>query len=817
MRLVRKLAVPLGLLLASMLACNVSFAASYYVDCSQGTNGSGTMASPWNAIGSVNSHGAFSAGDSILFKRGTTCNGDLEPAGSGSSGSPITIDAYSTGARPTLNGGSTNPEVIKLSNQHDWTIQNLALVGGTTYGLNIQTVSGASLSGFTVVNVSATGVTGTSTQRLFSGGEIFISTTDPANETISNVLINGVQAGSTAISEGIFINAGQFESQTAAKGSNITVENSLVHDVAGDGIVVNDAQNVLLQGNVVYNTGQCAACTGSTPNSLWEYNNTNVEVRNNESYNANTWSNDGGGLDIDYWNANNTVEYNYSHDNAGYCVAVFGGESGATTNSIIRYNICSNNNTRSDFPGAIPGDIWIFTFDNGTIDGVQIYNNTSYWNPQLANDAELIVSATFSGSNPNFYKNNIVYSTQSELEINIDSISTSMAIDYNLYYTTSGTLFWRYNGTSYSTFASYKSASSKDAHSLNSNPNLNSPTYHSAGFPITPFTLNSGSPAIDAGTNVCSGISGCSMGTRDFFGNPIPQGAGFDIGAHEYSGSRVTAVDDSITGTGTNQFNYVGSWTHCTTSCTVATPNMYNFSNSWSNTTNDYVTIQFSGTQIAVLGLLDTHHGNGAVSIDGGTETTIDFYASSRQGAQLLWTSPFLSNGTHTLKIRVTGTKNTKSTDYYVVPDAVRITSASLYKLINLNSGQDVDIASSSTSPGALSLQWPDFNASHQLWTITPDGGGYYLTNQNSFLVLEDPSGSSSSGTQLDQQNPAGSAWQHWTPSAVTGQPYLYTFTNGSSGLRMDVSGSSTTAGASIVQATSSSSSSQQWIVVPTS
>jgi len=165
----------------------------------------------------------------------------------------------------------------------------------------------------------------------------------------------------------------------------------------------------------------------------------------------------------------------------------------------------------------------------------------------------------------------------------------------------------------------------------------------------------------------------------------------------------------------------------------------------------------------------------------------------------------------------VTGTKNTKSTDYYVVPDAVRITSASLYKLINLNSGQDVDIASSSTSPGALSLQWPDFNASHQLWTITPDGGGYYLTNQNSFLVLEDPSGSSSSGTQLDQQNPAGSAWQHWTPSAVTGQPYLYTFTNGSSGLRMDVSGSSTTAGASIVQATSSSSSSQQWIVVPTS
>jgi hypothetical protein len=41
-----------------------------------------------------------------------------------------------------------------------------------------------------------------------------------------------------------------------------------------------------------------------------------------------------------------------------------------------------------------------------------------------------------------------------------------------------------------------------------------------------------GSPAIGAGTDVCGGIGGtCSMGTQDFWGNPLPASSGFNIGA----------------------------------------------------------------------------------------------------------------------------------------------------------------------------------------------------------------------------------------------------------------------------------------------
>jgi hypothetical protein len=51
-------------------------------------------------------------------------------------------------------------------------------------------------------------------------------------------------------------------------------------------------------------------------------------------------------------------------------------------------------------------------------------------------------------------------------------------------------------------------------------------------------------------------------------------------------------------------------------------------------------------------------YGIGAVSIDGGSETNVDFYASTHEGNQLLWTSPTLPAGKHTFKLRVTGNHN---------------------------------------------------------------------------------------------------------------------------------------------------------------
>jgi hypothetical protein len=128
----------------------------------------------------------------------------------------------------------------------------------------------------------------------------------------------------------------------------------------------------------------------------------------------------------------------------------------------------------------------------------------------------------------------------------------------------------------------------------------------------------------------------------------------------------VQVVNDHTTGTLNNQFEYVGSWTQGTWS------GNYQGDETWSETTNDYVQIRFTGTQIRLYGRTDPAHGIGLCSIDAGSETEADFYGSSATQV-LVYSSITLAYGTHTLKVRLGGTKNAASGGYYVVIDKVEI------------------------------------------------------------------------------------------------------------------------------------------------
>jgi len=134
----------------------------------------------------------------------------------------------------------------------------------------------------------------------------------------------------------------------------------------------------------------------------------------------------------------------------------------------------------------------------------------------------------------------------------------------------------------------------------------------------------------------------------------------------EISGE-VTAINDNTTGTGTNQFEYVGSWDY------GSQTGAYMDDNHWNSDTDEYYQVRFYGTQIEVYAPTAPNHGIAAHSIDGGNETIVDYYSSSRYEQALVYSSPPLQQGNHMLRVRVTGTQNSNSSGAAIVADMVRI------------------------------------------------------------------------------------------------------------------------------------------------
>jgi hypothetical protein len=497
-----------------------------YVDCFAATGGAGTEPSPWNTLAKVNAT-TFKPGDLILFRRGSTCKGALKPHGSGTGSSPIVIDAYGTGPQPIIDGGM-NVGAVQLIGEQGWEINNLEVVGGYNYGVNIAgTAPNTAYSHFRLTNLNIHSAHYVS-KAAHDSGEVFI-TIGNTGESISDVMIDGVVVHDSRIYDGIYIDAGTpFDTSHPQFGNDITIQNTTVHNVYGGGATLFVVTNGLMQDNVVYNTGECPphpGC-GSTSSGLMTLYCHTCVVQNNESYANQSYDGwDGGAYDIDVWNIDNIFQYNYGHDSAGYCIAVFSGNNVAGFNNVFRYNVCSNNSRYVNAPYT--GEVYMLTSNGGTLDGIEVYNNTFYFNPATPGPAFNTVKASYSGTRENIFKNNIVYSAAHDLV----ETTSDFKLDNNIYWTVGVAPDWNIDGINYNSLAAYQSATHQDLHSKYTDPMLDEPEYHEIGRPVSAFKLRPGSPALRAGADVCKGISGCSMGTRDFWGNPLPNGTGYNIGA----------------------------------------------------------------------------------------------------------------------------------------------------------------------------------------------------------------------------------------------------------------------------------------------
>ena len=92
-------------------------AETYYVSNAGNDNNDGlTTSTPWKTLAKVSSFYGFVAGDEILFNRDEVYYGRLTINNSGTSGNPITIGAYGSGAMPVISGFITVSSWTNLGN-----------------------------------------------------------------------------------------------------------------------------------------------------------------------------------------------------------------------------------------------------------------------------------------------------------------------------------------------------------------------------------------------------------------------------------------------------------------------------------------------------------------------------------------------------------------------------------------------------------------------------------------------------------------------------------------------------------------------------
>jgi hypothetical protein len=263
----------------------------------------------------------------------------------------------------------------------------------------------------------------------------------------------------------------------------VTIRNSIVHDVYGDGIVLFQVEDGLIERSAAWRTGLQPAQTIGTPNGIWTWRCRRCTVRWTEGFFVDSPGVDGGVYDIDWGNDDNVVEDNFGHDAMGYCASVFAAGGETTTNSVVRRNVCVGNG-RSPKLARRQGELFLSTWENGTLDGVLVHDNTFYWNPPIDAPVVQMDHADFAGSRPNLFHANLVYSTVPRLIHSNDGLR----FDRNLYwYAGRGEPVWSYGCREHRGFSAWRRDAAQDAAGLYADPQL-----------TATMRPREGSPAIDA-------------------------------------------------------------------------------------------------------------------------------------------------------------------------------------------------------------------------------------------------------------------------------------------------------------------------------
>jgi hypothetical protein len=546
----------LGILLAIGavgLAALPAFATTYYVSPTGNDNNAGTSSSaPLKSINTAIAKAG--AGDTIYLIEGTlfTENVYFGPGSGGSSGSPKVLTTSSSNpatVKPTAN--DKNP--CYIYNAGHITVSNVKFVGP---GMDTHQKDGvmayadnAAYTGLSFLNLDVSG---------FGATGVVIGGWNAATYGFRDVLIQDCKSHDNR-KGGI-----SCWGQSPTANQNITVRRCTVYNNLGDpaatshtgsGIVLGNLTGGLIEYCIAYNNGGRCTTTGG-PVGIWCWDATNVTIQFCEAYQNHAVNCDGGGFDLDGGCQGCVIQYCYSHDNdgPGYLICQYSGAR-AFTNNAVRYNVSENDGRRN-----VCGIQFWSAGSNGGIQSTHVYGNTVY---NAYAPAAWYASGGISGCS---MRNNILMTANGKALVSGSPPTSALVFQGNLYWASGSTV----SIAGYSSLDAWRTATGQEKVGGNASGMLLNPLLTNPGAGVTigdtskldtlaGYKLQGGSPCIETGLNLQSLFS-INPGTRDYYGNSLPQGAALDIGAHECPPS-LPAAPSALTAVAASSSQVNLSWT----------------------------------------------------------------------------------------------------------------------------------------------------------------------------------------------------------------------------------------------------------------
>ncbi|MDF2538549.1 MAG: glycoside hydrolase family 2 [Herbinix sp.] len=122
----------------------------------------------------------------------------------------------------------------------------------------------------------------------------------------------------------------------------------------------------------------------------------------------------------------------------------------------------------------------------------------------------------------------------------------------------------------------------------------------------------------------------------------------------------VISMNDTNTEPGVTNIQYQGDWGYSSNEM------CYMSDNHWTSDKDKMCVLTFEGIQASYYGAPGKINGIAAISVDGGEEVMVDLYSPTLSPSTIMYTTPVLEAGIHTLTIRVTGDKHPASEYYYI-------------------------------------------------------------------------------------------------------------------------------------------------------